>query len=203
MIKVGVTGGIGSGKTTVCRLFETMGAPVYYADPRAKYLMENDPQLKQKILALFGEEAYLDEKLNRKHISSIVFDSPRKLEELNKIVHPAVEADGEAWMQDHNSSAYVIKEAALLIQAGTHKKLDFVVLVTAPEEQRIRRVMSRDKVSREDVIKRMSNQWSQDEMSHFADFSINNDGKTMLIPQVLQLHELFISLSKTQVNERT
>ncbi|NNF02171.1 MAG: dephospho-CoA kinase [Bacteroidia bacterium] len=202
MIKVGITGGIGSGKTTVCKIFETLSVPVYYADLRAKILMEEDVSLVSAIINEFGDEAYKDQKLNRGFLSKAVFSDKEKLKKLNQIVHPVVAKDSEKWLNENKDASYTIKEAALIMQTGSHEQLDFVILVVAPEEVRIKRVMERDKVDRQQVIDRMNNQWSEAEMSHFADFSIVNDGEQMIIPQILQLHEIFNQLSKNNLDEK-
>ncbi len=148
MLKVGITGGIGSGKSTVSKIFEVLGIPLYYADTAAKYLMDNDAMLQQALQKEFGSEIYKEEKLDRAYLASIVFNNPAKLDALNAIVHPATIADAERWMQQQNTS-YAIKEAALIFESGAQKKLDYVIGVYAPTAMRIRRVMARDNISKE------------------------------------------------------
>lgn len=187
MLRVGITGGIGSGKTTVARLFQLLDIPVYFADDEAKNLMNHDPALKQAIIGVFGEKAYNVNGLDRGYISSLAFSEPDKLNALNAIVHPAVIAHGEKWML-RQSSPYVLKEAALLFESGSNKQLDFVIGVTCSTELRIDRVMGRDGSSREAVIARMQKQMNEEEKMKLCDFVITNDEKTAIIPQVLRLH---------------
>lgn len=188
MIKVGITGGIGSGKSTVCRIFETLQIPIYYADDRAKWLMSNEQNVKKEILSLFGEAAYFaDGSLNRGHIASIVFKNSSKLSELNQIVHPAVAKDGKNWFNSLKNMPYAIKEAALLIESGSHKQLDKLIVVTAPLELRIERVMARDNAKKEDIEARIAKQMDEAEKVKLADFVIINDGQHPLIPQVLEI----------------
>ncbi len=198
MIKVGITGGIGSGKTTVCRIFETLRVPVYYADNRAKELMTSNAELKENLKEAFGEGVYdKDGSLNRLWLASQVFGDNQKLELLNSLVHPVVGQDAIEWQEKHKEEAYTIKEAALLFEAGTNASLDKIIVVTAPETTRITRVMVRDKVEETDVRQRMDRQWPQDQKVALADYVINNDGKEALIPQVLKVHKEILSLEKS------
>ena len=192
MIKIGITGGIGSGKTTVCKLFESLNIPIYYADGRAKWLMGNDPQLKKNITELFGEEAYLvDGTLNRVFISSVAFQNQAKLSELNAFVHPAVQKDGEIWFSQQKNAPYAIKEAALLIESNSYKQLDEIIVVTAPVEVRVERVMLRDNMKKESVMARVSKQMSDKERAQFADYVIDNNGKD-LMEQVMKIHGMIL-----------
>lgn len=259
MLKIGITGGIGSGKSTACRIFEMLGIPIYYADTEAKRLMVSDPLLVNHIRGLFGNEAYRSGEignsgtggtpgannkpgtsskprtshepgadsesgasskprtsskpgasskpktnnepwavgaslsLNREYISGIVFYDRRKLAELNAAVHPAVARDFERWAKVQ-SAPYIIEESAILFESGASRNMDYTVTVTAPEELRIRRVMSRDGVSEEAVRQRIANQMSEKERNDLADFIIIADEKRLLIPQVLDLHEKLCSL---------
>jgi dephospho-CoA kinase len=195
VLKVGLTGGIGSGKSTVAQLFEVLGIPVYYADIEAKKLMNDDTALKQAIIENFGKEAYTNEVLNRKYISSIVFSHPLKLEVLNSIVHPATKKDGENWMR-RQKAVYAIHEAALIFEANVSDRLDYVIGVSSPKELRIKRAMERDNVSREEIIKRMSKQLDEEIKMSKCDFVVINDEQQLLIPQVLELHEKLIALAK-------
>jgi len=187
MLKVGITGGIGSGKTTVCRIFEMLNIPVYYADDRAKWLMRNDPNLKKNLIDLLGPSAYLPEgDLNRAYIGKLVFSDKELLDKLNKLVHPAVFLDGEDWFSKQ-TTPYAIKEAALFYETGSFALMDKMIVVTADREERIRRVMLRDKVEREAVEARMDKQLPEAEKIKQADFVIYNDGREMLIPKILEI----------------
>lgn len=195
MIKVGITGGIGSGKTTVCRIFEILDIPVYYADTRAKYLMTNSKEVISDIISLLGDAAYTsDGALDRKYIASVVFNDSKKLEQLNAIVHPAVGKDAMDWFEQQ-SSPYALKEAALLVENGSYKTLDHLISVSAPEEIRLQRVIKRDGSNREAVIARMKNQLPQYKKDEVADFIIYNDGEHSLIDQVLDIHTVLLNKS--------
>lgn len=195
VLKVGLTGGIGSGKSTVAQLFEVFGIPVYYADKEAKKLMNENTALKQAIVENFGKEAYTNEVLNRKYISSIVFSDPLKLELLNSIVHPATKKDAENWM-DRQETVYAIHEAALIFEANVSDRLDYVIGVSSPQELRIKRAMERDNVAREEIVKRMTKQLDEEIKMSKCDFVVINDEQQLLIPQVLELHQKLIALSK-------
>ncbi len=189
MLKVGITGGIGSGKTTVCQVFETLGIPVLYADQTAKLIMEQDPQTISAIEDLFGSEAYhADGRLNRGRIAEVVFTHPNKLQQLNAIVHPATISYSKHWME-LQTSPYVLKEAAIFFESGTAKEMDLMIGVTAPEKLRIFRSMQRDGVSQEKVTARMAQQMNEEAKMELCDFVITNDDIAPLIPQVLQLHQ--------------
>jgi dephospho-CoA kinase len=195
VLKVGLTGGIGSGKSTVAQLFEVLGVPVYYADIEAKKLMSEDKELRQEIMENFGKEAYTNEVLNRKYISAIVFSDPLKLELLNSIVHPATKKDGENWMNRQNT-VYAIHEAALIFEAKVADRLDYVIGVSSPQELRIKRAMERDHVTREEIVRRMTQQLDEEIKMSRCDFVVINDEQKLLIPQVLELHAKLIALSK-------
>lgn len=196
MLKIGLTGGIGSGKTTVAKVFEVLGIPVYYADDAAKRLMNEDEVLQQKIISAFGEAAYTDGILNRQHLSSLVFNTKEKLELLNSLVHPATIADAAVWFSKQKSP-YVIKEAALLFESGTAAGLDFVIGVSAPEPIRMKRVMDRDGVSSDEVKKRMQNQMEEPIKIRLCDFVIHNNEEEMVTPQVLKLHEQLLNRAQS------
>ena len=201
MLRIGLTGGIGSGKSTVAQIFEALGIPVYYADVEAKRLMNDDAELKRSVIKNFGEDAYKDGMLNRAYISSIVFNNPAKLELLNSIVHPVTIRDGERWMKNIESSEgkkipYAIHEAALIFEAGVAAGLDHVIGVSAPLALRIKRTMDRDKVTKEDVLKRMSRQIDEETKIKLCDFVIINDEQQLVTTQVLGLHEKFTSKEK-------
>lgn len=195
MHHLGITGGIGSGKTTVCKIFETLGIPIYYADERAKHLMSHDPELMAGIVDLFGPEAYLEPQvLNRAHIAKVAFNDKNKLDQLNALVHPAVGRDGLAWQAAQQNVPYTLKEAALLYESGSYRSLDKIIVVTAPLEVRIARVMTRDGAKREDVEARIAKQMPEAEKVRLADFVVHNDGQQALIPQVLAIHRHFSTL---------
>jgi dephospho-CoA kinase len=187
MLKVGLTGGIGSGKSTVAKVFEVLGIPVYYADDEAKRLMNEDETLRQQLIKNFGKETYVDDKLNRSHVAALVFNNKEKLELLNSLVHPVTIADAVQWFSKQ-SAPYVIKEAALLFESGTAEGLDFIIGVTAPETLRIKRVMDRDGVSAEEVKRRINNQIQEHIKMRLCDFVLHNNEQELLMSQVLKIH---------------
>jgi dephospho-CoA kinase len=191
-LRIGLTGGIGSGKSTVARVFETLGIPVYYADEAAKRLMNEDELLKQQIVRHFGATAYKNNLLDRAYLASQVFANKEKLELLNSLVHPATIRDGEQWMQQQ-TAPYAIKEAALIFESGIQDQFDYVIGVSAPAPLRILRAMKRDGSNREQVIARMSKQIQEVIKMRLCDFIIYNDEQQAVIPQVLALHEELIS----------
>ena len=200
MIKVGITGGIGSGKSTVAKVFEVLGIPVYYADDAAKSIMNDDEELKQKIKTQFGEEVYKNGQLDRKALADIVFNNPAKLQLLNALVHPATLKDAAQWMERHAVSAaqstpYSIKEAALIFESGAQEQLDYVIGVYAPTPLRIQRTMQRDGVTRDEVISRMNKQIDETIKMRLCDFVIKNDEQELLIPQVIAVHQHLLSLT--------
>lgn len=188
MKKVGLTGGIGSGKTTTSQIFNQLGIPIYNADFRAKVLMTENLILKDSILGLFGPKSFDGIQLNRQYIASKVFSEQSLLSQLNKLVHPIVQGDFEEWysLQD---AVYVIKEAAIIFESRSFESLDSTILVQAPEELKIKRVMARDTMSRLSVEARMKKQWSDEKKSSYADFIIINDEKQSLLAQVIKIHE--------------
>ena len=191
MLKIGLTGGIGSGKSTVARIFELLDIPVYYADAAAKEIMNTDETLQQEIKQHFGEAAYQDGRLDRSYIASIVFRDKSKLELLNSLVHPATIRNAESWMQQQ-TAPYILKEAALFFEAGSAGGLDYIIGVYTPKALRILRTMQRDNTSREEVEKRMKNQLDEEIKMRLCDFVIYNDEQQLVIPQVLKLHEYFL-----------
>jgi dephospho-CoA kinase len=191
LLKVGLTGGIGSGKSTVAAVFSFLGIPIYEADARAKWLMNNNEKLKSDIIQNFGQESYTKEGLNSPYLSKLVFNNTDNLKQLNKLVHPRVGEDFEAFCKQNALAPYVVKEAAILFESGSYKQLDKIITVFCPLEVRIERVMQRDKISREEVLSRITRQMPEDEKLKLADYIIYNDGKQMLIPQVLALHGKF------------
>jgi dephospho-CoA kinase len=193
MIKVGLTGGIGSGKSTVAKVFEVLGIPVYYADEAAKKLMHEDKELKEKIQLQFGKEVYKNGQLDKKHLAGIVFTAPEKLILLNALVHPATLKDADRWMQKQ-LTAYCLKEAALIFESGAQQQLDYVIGVTAPATLRIKRTMQRDGITREEVLARMDKQMDETIKMKLCDFVIKNDEQEMLLAQVIALHEKLLTL---------
>ncbi len=194
MLRVGITGGIGSGKTTVARIFELLGIPVYYADTAAKRLMNDDEDVKNAIIAHFGPGSYKDGRLNRAYISSIVFNDKDQLEKLNAITHPATIRDANEWMK-RQKTAYTIKEAALIFESGSVEFLDHVIGVYTPLPLRIQRIMQRDGITREEVAQRMSRQLDENIKMKLCDSVLVNDEQQLLIPQVLALHSRLLSLA--------
>jgi len=192
MIRVGLTGGIGSGKSVVARIFESLGVPVYYADDAARQIQNQDPEVKKQITEVFGADAYNVEGLNRKFISDIVFSDRQKLDQLNAIVHPATIRDAERWLNEQ-TTPYALKEAAIIFESGSHRDLDLVIGVTAPLPLRIKRTMTRDGISAHDVQERMNKQISDAIKMKLCDFVIFNDEKKLLIPQVLDIHEKILA----------
>ena len=189
-LRAGITGGIGSGKSTVCRMFGVLGVPVYDADAWAKWLIGHDPQLIGGIKEIFGPEAYTEEGYNRAFVAGIVFKDREKLAALNALVHPAVERHSRNWheTQEAAGARYTLKEAALMVESGSHKHLDVLIVVAAPEDLRIRRVMQRDGLTEAQVRARMASQMPEPEKIALADYVITNDERQMLIPQVWKLH---------------
>ena len=196
ILKVGLTGGIGSGKSTVAKIFEVLGIPVYYTDDAAKKLMNEDDAIKELLVKEFGSAIYLNGKLNRPCLSSLVFNDPKKLEALNAIVHPATIADADKWMQKQ-TTPYAIKEAALIFESNANKYLDKVIGVYAPTQLRIQRVMLRDKLSEEAILARMSKQMNEEEKMQLCDFIIKNDTDNLIIPQVLKVHQSLLTQCST------
>lgn len=193
MLKIGLTGGIGSGKTTVARIFETLGIPVYYADEHARRLMNTDEELKNAILSHFGEESYTSEGLDRKYLASQVFGNKEKLDLLNSLTHPVTIRDAADWMT-RQSTPYVIKEAALLFESGSADQLDHIIGVYAPQHLRVQRVMQRDNLPVDEVMKRISRQIDEEMKMRLCDFVIKNNEQQLVIPQVLALHEQFVRM---------
>ncbi len=191
MKKIGITGGIGSGKSIICRVFSVLDVPVYDADTRAKWLTSNDPGIIQGMKKIFGDSVYKEGILDRKMVAAKVFPEPALLQKINALIHPAVARDFDAWVQSKHVP-YVLKEAALIFESGSNKGLDAVINVSAPAELRIQRVLDRDshrtRKDVEDIIKR---QMSDEDRAKAADFEIVNDSSRLVIPQVLKLHAIF------------
>ena len=187
-LKVGITGGIGSGKTTVARIFEVLGIPVYYADDAARRIMNEDETLKQQVIKHFGDLSYQNGKLNREYLASIVFQDKKKLSILNALVHPATIRNSNMWMKQQ-TTPYAIREAALIFESGVQGQLDYVIGVSAPMELRIERAMLRDNLTRAQVLERMDRQINETIKMRLCDFVVVNDGQKAVIPQVMKLPE--------------
>jgi len=200
MVRVGLTGGIGSGKSTVAHVFEILGIPVYYADKEAKRLMNEDPEIRKQLIQHFGQEAYADNLLNRRFIAEIVFRDKEKLRLLNSLIHPITIAKAEEWMMKHKTP-YVIKEAALIFESGSQENLDIVIGVSAPLAVRIQRTIKRDGITREEVLARMQNQIEESIKMRLCDFVIRNDDEHLVLPQVVAVHEKLKKLSFSREKE--
>ncbi len=197
MIRVGITGNIGSGKTTVCKIFESLGIPIYYADIEAKNLYTKYPEIKRMVCDLLGDDAYFETgSPNFDFIKETVFNNPATLANLNAILHPYVFSDFADWcvsQKNHNPmQKYIIKEAAILFESGANKTVDKTILVSAPNEIKIQRAMQRDNTNKEAVSHRLTQQMPEDELKKLVDFTVVNDGITPLIPQVLSIHKKLI-----------
>jgi len=188
-LKIGITGGIGAGKTLISTIFKNLGIPVYYADERAKFLMNRDEKLKNTILATFGPEAFQDGVLNREYLALNVFENKSNLQKLNRMVHPVVQEDYRQWCLQHSDNEYTLKEAALLFETGSYQELDQTILVYAPKTVRINRVLMRDSNrSVTDIENIIRNQMDEEEKRKRADHIIYNDNSQLVIPQVLDIH---------------
>ena len=192
MLKIGITGGIGTGKSTISKIFSVLGIPVYDADTRAKWLQNNDPELIENIKLAFGDNIYKNGILDSQSLASQVFSAAGKLAILNGLVHPKVFSDSANWYQKQASSKYVLREAALLVESGTYKNMDKLIVVTSPLDLRTERIQARDPWrSKNEIEAIISKQLAEDEKIQLADYVIVNDEDTMLIPQVLKLHRQF------------
>lgn len=199
MLKIGITGSIGSGKTLAASIFKQLGVPVYNADERAKYLMVANPQIIEMVSTLFGAESYLvDGSLNRALIANLAFNNKALLSQLNQTVHPIVFADFDQWvlLQIENKVPFILKEAALMFETDSYKGLDEYIVVTAPEALRISRTMERDNITEEQVRQRMNNQLSQEDKLAKAHYELKNDGQTSLIEQIVLLHKQLLEKAK-------
>ncbi len=197
MLKVGVTGGIGSGKSTVSRFFSALGVPVYDSDQRAKSLMQHNDSIKSKIKIEFGDNTYYKNELNRSYLAEIVFKNESKLKQLNAIVHPVVKTDFINWLSQNSNAKFIIKEAAIMIESGAYKDLDKLIVVNASRDQKIKRIKQRDQLSLEDIENRIQNQLSDEIRNQYADFIIdNNSGKKELKQQVLSIYNKLIDQPK-------
>jgi dephospho-CoA kinase len=196
MLKVAITGGIGSGKSLVCQVFKTLGIPIFNADDTSNQLVENNLELKASIIELFGKEAYINGNYNRKFIGNIVFSNPEKLQLLNDLIHPLAIQAAKQWFEEQHSP-YAIKEAAILFESNAQQDIDIVIGITAPEAVRIERVMQRTGYNKEEVIKRIALQMPEEEKMAKCDYVIQNDNNTAILPQLLRIHEALMIKSNT------
>lgn len=196
-LRIGITGGIGSGKSTVCRIFESLGIPVYDADYWAKWLLNHEEHLKKAVKEIFGTAAYTPTgEYDRAYVAKIAFQDPEKLAALNAIAHPAVAQHSQAWHAEKiaENAPYTIKEAALMIESGGHRAINFLIVVTAPEQLRIERIMQRDHSTEAEVLARIKNQWPEAQKIALADSVIVNDGQHSLVQQVWNIHQKLLKM---------
>lgn len=185
---VGITGGIGSGKSTVCRIFQLLGVPVFEADAVAKNLYNSNPEIKSGLIRLFGKDIYTtNDQLDRKKLASIIFTNEIHLAQVNELVHPVVRKEFKSWLKLYKNAPYIIHEAAILFESGFYKLMDYTLLVTAPEKQRVARVVARDGVSEQMVRERMQKQWSEEKKQLLASKILVNDNKNLMIPEIIQI----------------
>lgn len=197
-LRIGITGGIGSGKSTVAKVFEVLGIPVYYADEAARRVMNEDEEVRRQIIQHFGASSYKNNQLDRAYIAGQVFNNRQKLELMNSLVHPATIRDSENWMR-RQTTPYAIKEAAIIFESGTQDQYDHIIGVTAPVPLRLLRAMKRDGSTREQVLARMEKQIQDVIKMRLCDFVIHNDEQQAIIPQVTKLHEKLLELASKQV----
>jgi dephospho-CoA kinase len=193
MIIVGLTGGIGSGKTYIAKKFQTLGIPIYNSDIRARELMMCDNELIEKLKHLFGPRVYSNQKLNKALISEQIFNNKNLLQKMNQLVHPAVQNDFELWCKQHTNAPFVIKEAAILIESGAYKQCNYIIVIMAPKTLRMERVMNRDNMSHEQFVNIINNQLSDKERMEFASFTIRNDGTEELDKKVNEIYQQIVS----------
>lgn len=187
MLKIGITGGIGSGKSTICHFFRLLGVPVFEADPEAKKIMNQSPVIRSKLRMLFGNDIYLaNQTIDRKKLAGLIFNSPPLLEEVNSIVHPEVRKHFFDWC-DKQNSPYIVHEAAILFESGFYRMMDQTILVTAPLEERIRRVLARENTTEEDIRNRISKQWPDEEKMKLATYILKNNNEELLLPRLIEL----------------
>ncbi|MDR2911245.1 MAG: dephospho-CoA kinase [Bacteroidales bacterium] len=186
-IKVGITGGIGSGKSTVCKVFKLLGIPVFEADIAAKQLQNVNQKIKKGLISLFGEDIYTYEGIvDRKKLAAIIFNDDLMLSKVNELIHPVVHEEFEKWLKKQNS-IYIVHEAAILFESGFYKKMDFNIMVSASEEQRIERIIRRNGISREIIVQRIKKQWNEEKKQKLADFVIHNDNKNLIVPDIIKI----------------
>lgn len=195
-LKVGVTGGIGSGKSLVCSIFKVLQVPVFEADMVAKNIMNSNHEIRQELIGLLGENVYSEQGIiDTKRMAEIIFNDKEIIQKVNQIIHPAVRNSFITWCQDQ-STDYVIQEAAILFESGAYQLMDFNILITAPEELRIKRVMERDGAKKQQIIARMANQWGDEKKIKLADFIIYNDECNFLLTQIFEIHKKILEYGK-------
>lgn len=187
MIKIGITGGIGSGKSVISHLLHIMGIPVYISDIEAKRLTVSDSQIRSQLIALLGEEVYLNGELNKPLLANYLFSNPVHAQTINSIIHPRVKEDFRMWVTKHVNNPIVAMESAILVEAGFVEEVDKLIMVYAPLELRVKRSMKRDSATSEAILKRIANQMSDEEKKTWADYIILNDEQTSIIPQLLAI----------------
>ncbi len=197
MLKIGLTGNIGSGKSLICQLFEKLDVPVFYADTEAKKILDS-ANLRPKLIAEFGIDIVnrQNKLIDRKKLAALVFTNKQALQKLNDLIHPPLREEFKNWCNDHKNEAYLIQEAAILFENGFSDLFDKTIVVAAPKNIRLQRVMERDNADKSEVLARMKNQWSDSKKEAAADYIIHNDGSQLVLPQVLKLHQLFSSSNK-------
>ncbi len=193
MLKIGITGGIGAGKTTITHVFLRLGIPVFYSDIEAAKILTYDEAILKRVKKIFGPIVFPNGILDRKKLAETAFYDNDMLLKLNAIIHPAVRKYFERWMKKNERAPYVLQEAAILIETGGYKLMDYTILVTAPENERIERVSGRKNMTKKNLALRIANQWKDEKKIKFADFIINNDGKTMVLQTILNLHKKFLT----------
>ncbi len=194
MLTIGITGGIGSGKSTVCRVFKTLGIPIFQADIVAKQLQNEDPQIRKGLMSLFGTKIYTnDGLLDRRKLANLIFNNKENLLQVNNLIHPVVRNEFELWKKHKTEYPYILYEAAILFETGNFRSFDYTIVVVADEGQRIERVMKRDQVTHEAILQRMSNQMKDAEKVKLADFIIENNDNQLIIPEILKLDQFLKS----------
>jgi len=193
MIKLGITGGIGAGKSVVASFLKTLGIPVYIADDESKKLTSTSPRIKEQLVEKFGEDLFFEGTLNKALLASLIFENKDNLRAINSIIHPEVMADFEAWAEKHADKKLIAMEAAILFESGFDKTMNFIVTVTAPQEERVERILRRNKITREEILSRMSNQLPDEEKCERSDFVIYNDNNRAIIPQIENILQNLIS----------
>jgi dephospho-CoA kinase len=196
-VTIGITGGIGSGKSTVCKLFELLRVPVFEADKVAKELLDTHPEIKSGLIHQFGKSIYTKNgTIDRKKLAGIIFNNQLQLQKMNELVHPVVRNEFKNWVKEYNEQPYVIHEAAILFESGFYKMMDYTILVSAPLEQRIERVMKRDGVTRKQVMERMKNQMPEEEKQKLSDIILLNDNHNLLIPKIVEIDKMIRKYGK-------
>ena len=196
MITAGITGGIASGKSVVCEVFKLLGVPVYNADTAAKVLANTDREIKNDLTKLFGDDIYEGNNLNRKKLSEIIFNNKTALENTNKIIHPRVINDFLRWAEEHKDHKYILMEAAILYESGTYKMLNKVITVTAPKQLRISRALSRENLTKQIIENIQKNQILDEEKVKRSHYVILNDNKTLILPQILRIHQQLLNINR-------